>query len=225
MNEKLDCVVSLTTWKGRIDDPHVPRVIFRLLRQKTHYNYKVVLVLSEEEFGKEHNIPKEIEMLQGDPKFEILWTYENTYALKKLDPTMAKYPDVPVITTDDDLLLREDSVEMMMLAHKAYSDAILGTICGYFNGILRVGGVRLYPPQSLADLPLEYFRDYFHCLQDDEWNGIRAKVKGTRMLKIADRLILNMRFCDVNPFHNKYNKFSFRTAFDKFKLEHKEYNL
>lgn len=83
MTKQLDIIVSLTTWKRRISGGTLPRVLFRLLEQQdTSINYKVVLVLSEEEFGKDYKLPETISIWLNNPKFEILWTYENTRALK-----------------------------------------------------------------------------------------------------------------------------------------------
>ena len=121
----MDCIVSLTTWKGRINEPTLPRMIFKLLTQQTEYNYKVVLVLSEEEFGKDYILPEELSLLQKHPNFEILWTYKNTKALKKLDPTMEKYPDLPIITLDDDDLCTTYTVQTMMDFHKKNPNKLL----------------------------------------------------------------------------------------------------
>ena len=123
----LDCIVSLTTWKGRINDPAITKILFRLLeQQKTKYNYKVVLVLSEEEFGKNYKLPEHIQLLLNHPKFEIIWTYENTKALKKLDPTMEKYPELPIITMDDDEMVTPDCIQKIMDEHFENPNDILG---------------------------------------------------------------------------------------------------
>lgn len=223
-----DCIVSLTTWKGRIEDPKLPKVIFRILKQQeTEYKYKVVLVLSREEFGNDYKLPETIELMSEDPNFEILWTDKNTKALKKLDPTMTKYPNLPIITTDDDILLKKNAVDMMMQAHEMYPNAILGTNCGAcFPPVIRVGNLRLFPPHSLADIPNKYFEEYFNNLHDDEWNGIRAMVKGTKQLKVADRLIENMSYYGQDcSFRHEYNKFNIRNAISKFLSEHPEYKL
>lgn len=224
---KYDAIVSLTTWKGRINDPRLPKVIFRLLQQETKFKYKVVLVLSREEFGDNYEVPERIALMTEDERFEILWTDKNTKALKKLDPTMEKYPDTPIITTDDDILLKKHAVDMMIQAHIMHPEAILGTVCGaFYPPICRVGNLRLFPPHSLADIPTEYFSTYFQNLHDDEWNGIRAMVKGTKHLKVADKLIENISYYGQdNSFRKEYNKFRFKPAYDKFKKEHPEYNL
>ena len=222
----MDCIVSLTTWKGRINETTLPKIIFRLLTQKTKYDYKVVLVLSEEEFGKEYKLPEELSLLQNHPKFEVLWTYKNTKALKKLDPSMKKYSDLPIITLDDDDLCTKNAIETIMNFHKSNPNKIIGTICGRYNNIIRVAGLRLFPPNSLEDIPTEYFETYFKSLHDDEWNGIRAQLKGTESIKLKDRVIENSSFCNQKcAFRKEYNKFNFRSAYLKFKKEHPEYKL
>lgn len=223
--KEYDVIVSLTTWKGRINDSHVYKVIFRLLKQQiTQFKYKVVLVLSREEFGDDFVLPDVLQLMQQEPNFEILWTDKNTKALKKLDPTMAKYPELPIITLDDDDLVTKHAVETMMRSHKNYPDAILGTICGTWHPeLVRVAGVRLFPPHSLADLPYEDFVKYFEGLHDDEWNAIRANAKGTRSLKVVDKLIENSLYGNQSvAFRKEYNKFNFTDAYGKYKNERLE---
>lgn len=218
----MDCIVSLTTWKGRIYEPTLTRVIYRLLSQKTKYDYKVVLVLSEEEFGKDFELPEVLKLMEQVEKFEILWTYKNTKALKKLDPTMKKYPNVPIITLDDDELVSENMVETMMNEHLKTPNYILGTVCGRYNGIMRVGFIRLFPPNSLVDIPDEYFDKYFKCLHDDEWNGIRAKAKGTKMRKVNANLLDKMAKLPLQ-FRTQYSHFNFFNAYKQFLKDHKEF--
>ena len=48
--KQYDLVLSLTTWRKRINTTGLKYVLMTMLRQKTTANYKVVLVLSEDEF-------------------------------------------------------------------------------------------------------------------------------------------------------------------------------
>lgn len=224
-----DVIVSLTTWKGRINNPKFPKVLFRLLKQQdTSFKYKVVLTLSREEFGEHYMLPETIELFTLDPNFEILWTDKNTKALKKLDPAMAKYPDAPIITLDDDDFIARWAIDAMMQAHKEHPKAILGTMCGAaFPPVIRVAGLRLFPPNSLANLPDEYFASYFDNLLDDEWNGIRAMVKGTESLKVVAKGIIENTayFGRECALFKTYRMFKFIPAYNKFKKEHPEFNL
>lgn len=221
----LDCVVSLTTWKGRINDIAIAKIIFRLLEeQTTDYNYKVVLVLSKEEFGEDYVLPEHIELLLYHPKFELLWTYDNTKALKKLDPTMEKYPDIPIITMDDDELVSTDCIQKIMDEHYEFPNDILGGEVGVCHGIYRPWLIRLFPPHSLKAIPTEYFKTYFNCMQDDEWNGLRAKLNNTKIRKLKSNVVINI-FCadQTHAFNKEYNNFDFEHALNKFKTEHSEY--
>lgn len=227
MAEPLDIVVSLTTWSGRINCPELPRVLARWLTQKTPFRYKVVLVLSTDEFGKGYRLPETIEvMTRNSPKFEVLWTKENTRALKKLDPTMKKYPDIPVITTDDDVVVSPFTVDYLTRLHRAYPKTILGHWLQSTAGVKLVAGLRLFPPHSLADWPTEWFSKYFKMLHDDEWNGLRAMAKGTPLARIPKNVIENIDYGDEKiAFRNEYSRFRYGAALKEFMREHPELGL
>lgn len=178
-----DCIVSLTTWKKRIGSPELPKVLYRLLRQKTKYNYKVVLVLAEDEFPqKEAVVPKVLlAMAKKEPRFEIVWQKSNTRALKKLTGAQMAYPNLPIITTDDDILVKDSFVEEFMNCHvKHPKDIITAHIWKHETGVEVTGWARLYPPRSLALLPDTLFMKFFKGLEDDIWNGLRAYLVGTK---------------------------------------------
>lgn len=146
-----DCIVSLTTWKKRIGSAVLPKVLYRLFTQKTRYNYKVVLVLAEEEFPlKEKEVPTVLlAMAKAEPKFEIVWTKCNTRALKKLTGAQQAYPDLPVITTDDDIVVKDSFVEEFMNCHTQHpKDIISAYLWKHSTGIEVTGWARLYPPRS-----------------------------------------------------------------------------
>ena len=53
-----DIILSFTSWKGRIYDTSFLFVLLSMLKQKTSFKYKVVLVLSTDEFrNKEKDLP------------------------------------------------------------------------------------------------------------------------------------------------------------------------
>lgn len=91
-------IISLTTWKARIDT--VYNTLYSLLR--SCQNFHIVLVLSTEEFpNMEDELPDSLVGLF--PYIEILWVKENVKSLKKVLYTMTKYKEVPIISADDDL--------------------------------------------------------------------------------------------------------------------------
>ena len=227
MSEPLDAVVSLTTWQGRIDGMELPRVLARWLSQRTAFRYKVVLVLSEAEFGPNYKLPDTISTIRNNsPRFEILWTKKNTRALKKLNPTMSRYPDIPIITTDDDIVVSPYTVDALVKLHKSQPSKILGHWLLSTAGVNLVAGIRLFPPHSLAEWPDEWFGEYFNNLHDDEWNGLRAMAKGTGLFKIPVNVIENMDYGDERiAFHNEYSRFNYAKALSRFMQEHPELGL
>jgi len=224
MND-LDVIVSLTTWKGRINDKSVRQVLYRLVaQQQTHYRYKVVLVLSKEEFGDNFIVPEDLDLFTSTGRFEILWTQDNTRALKKLTPTMEKYPDLPIITLDDDELVTEDCIERVMREHEQNPNVILGGSVRTIFGITIVCMIRLFPPHSLAYIPTHYFKEYFNYMQDDEWNGICARLKGTKMQQLRSNVVINYNFgSQAMAFNYVYRNFDYQTALNNFYKDHPEY--
>ena len=204
-----DCVVSLTTWRKRIGSPVVPENIYRLLRQKTGYNYRVVLVLSYDEFPKrEKEVPKEIlAMVKKEPRFNILWCKENTRALKKLSAPMRAFPDLPIITTDDDLAVTETFVDEFMSAHKdTPKDIIAADVWKHPCGFDITGWGRIYPPKSLALLPDSLFMKYFKGMEDDVWNGLRAYLVGTKHRRLGSWPFLEERKIGDTALSGRYLK-------------------
>lgn len=182
------CIVSLTSWRGRIYSEIVQLVLFSLLKQKTKYRYKVVLVLSTDEFPKkEAELPTNIvKMAEKLDNFEIRWCGVNRRALKKIY-SMDYYPDLPVITTDDDIIVKDDFVEQFMNAHTRYPKEIIYAHVWDFpaNPEIKISGwARLFPPHSLYPLDENLFDTCFKGAEDDVWNGIRVWLAGTTVRKL-----------------------------------------
>ena len=210
-NEPYSVVVSLTSWRGRIYSEIVQLVLFSLLKQKTKYRYKVVLVLSTDEFPKkEAELPVNIvKMAEKIDRFSLLWTKRNTKALKKLDPTMSAYPDLPVITTDDDIIVKDDFVEQFMNAHTSYPKEIIYAHVWDFpaNHEIKISGwARLFPPHSLYPLDEKLFDTCFKGAEDDVWNGIRAWLAGTKVRKLGSWPFVHQVPIGNTAFFNVYSK-------------------
>ena len=189
-------IISFTSWKKRIFAPEFIIVLLSLLKQKTTAKYKVVLVLSSDEFPNlENELPKKlITINELCDNFEILWTKENTRAYKKYFPTRRKYHDENICIVDDDSLFHSNFVETFVKLIKENPNRI---ILGKNPGIKyndTIAGVRwggaCYPPDSLYDLDEIFGRKYFHE-HDDEFYYLLAILKGTHykgidIRKIAD---------------------------------------
>lgn len=188
----LDCIVSLTSWKGRINCPEVPKAIYSILRQKTKYKFKTVLVLSKLEFPNGvDDLPPTIKLFYENEMIEILWTNDNLKAYKKLYPTMQKYNNLPIMTTDDDIILWDTCIETFMNKHKENPSAILAE---HSHHVLSPDETvpymfRLFPPNSLYNLDLSYYTEVYNGCEDDVYISILAKLKGTRTITLNSGLV------------------------------------
>ena len=219
-NPPYECVVSLTSWRGRLYSEIVQLVLFSLLKQNTKYRYKVVLVLSSDEFPKkEAEVPKNILALaEKVGHFSLLWTKKNTKALKKLDPTMAEYPDLPVITTDDDIIVKPDFVQSFMDCHKAHpKDVIYAHVWDFWeNHDIKISGWgRLFPPHSLYPLDEQLFYSLFQGAEDDVWNGIRVWLAGTKVRKLGAWPFVDQIPIGNTAFYNTYSKIDAGDAYKR----------
>lgn len=183
-----DLIISLTTWKQRIYGIDFKRVMFNLLTHKTGVNYKVVLVLSSDEFS-DSDVPEWlVELNNLDDKLEILWTKENTKAYKKYFPTRRKYPDENIMTVDDDSVLKPNALNKLHELMERFPDRF---ICGSNHdqrAKRTVGqGVRfgfaIYRPTSM--FPFDeiegriYFKDH-----DDEFNLLLTTLNGSKYVAV-----------------------------------------
>lgn len=182
-----DCIVSLTSWKGRINHPDLPKVLFSIIYQKTKYNYHIVFVLSLEEFpNKEKDLPQLLLDIIDYSKIEIIWTQDNLKAYKKLYPVQKLYPNIPIMTTDDDIILNSDIVETYMNEYTKNPKNILTEIGHSLNKYCRSVGFtfrmfRLFPPHSLFELDSSYFVKYFNKNDDDAYMAVLAWLKHTNI--------------------------------------------
>lgn len=198
--KQYDIVLSLTTWRKRINTTGLKYVLMTMLRQKTTANYKVVLVLSEDEFA-DRKIPDwllELEDLADN--FEILWTKENTRAYKKYFPTRRKYPDEDICALDDDSPLHSNFVETMVNLLKKHPDRyILGTNPGCRNRTTILSpryACACYRPDSLyPDYDELWGRKYFKD-HDDEFYSLLAVLNASHYVPVAME-----RYIDIDKFN------------------------
>lgn len=183
----VEVLVALTTWKGRIFNENFPINLWSLLNQKTRYRYRVVLTLSEEEFGVGFRLPPGIAKLaQYFPNFEVLFTGRNTKALKNYNPVNRKYPNLPIIVVGDDTIYDEALVETVYGTylgsdrHTAFGAQLANSSPKY--GILSPYRIRIFPPNSMYDLDEYYFEKYFYG-HNDLFNGLRLRLNRTNVEK------------------------------------------
>lgn len=223
---KPDVIVSLTTWRGRIFHEDFPFNLYSLLSQETKYRYKVVLVLSEEEFGKDFQLPQMVEAYRrAVPNFEVLWTYRNTKALKNYNPTSIAYPNTPIIVIGDDTIYSNKLVDTVYNAYlkSDRKSCMAARVSGFPSGLKVPWRIRLFPPKCMKWIDEDYFVKYFHD-NNDLFYGVRLLLNNTKVIRMNwDGLwIPNSAFSQENRL-TEYHKYNDDEVFYKFISEHPEY--
>ena len=109
INLKEKVIVSITSWKKRINNAHKS---IEILINNTYKPDKIILNLAVEEFPKKNlELPKSILKLLKFNNFEIFWVYKNNNVFKKLIPTINRFKNDLIITTDDDIIYPFDLIE------------------------------------------------------------------------------------------------------------------
>ena len=170
--EKQQLIISLTSYPARINT--VNKTIETLLNQSLKAD-KIILWLAPEQFpNREADLPNQLLDLcnQG---LTIDW-YHDIRSYKKLIPTLQKYPNAIIITTDDDVMYHKDMIKNLYSSykkqpkhihcHRAHKITIKNKTINKYNSFTwfnkqpkeviasfqqlftGVGGV-LYPPKSL----------------------------------------------------------------------------
>lgn len=124
-------VISIASYPKR---DHLLPAVFEALRLQTVKPQKAILVLSKEDYSDTH-LPKHVQRLEKKG-IEILWTKKNPYAVKKLVPVVEKYPEMDVITFDDENLYGSKVIEKLILARNANAGLVIGH---YGKALHRIG--------------------------------------------------------------------------------------
>ena len=122
-------IISMTSYPKRIH--YVAKAFASILMTKIpKTEYHCVLTLSKLEFSNlDKDLPNELQLFIKNNLIELIWTENNTKSHKKLMPTLAKYPNDPILIIDDDLIRNEDWLKAFIDAHKNFPTDI---ICGAF---------------------------------------------------------------------------------------------
>ncbi len=116
-------VVSIASYPKRA--PLLPAV-FEALNRQTVKPAKWILVLSVEDYPG-FQLPAYLKKLERRG-LEILWVEDNPYAVKKLIPTMKKYPEMDVITFDDELIYGPKVIEKLVQIVQQYPNTVVGHV-------------------------------------------------------------------------------------------------
>lgn len=115
-------VVSIASYPKR--DPLLPAV-FQALTRQTVVPRRWILVLSLEDYP--NGLPNHLMKLEKRD-VEILWVIDNPYAVKKLIPVIEKYPNLAVVTLDDDIIYHNSLLNGLVKHAFQKPQAIVGYI-------------------------------------------------------------------------------------------------
>ena len=218
-------IVSLTSFPARIKYAWIP--IETMFLQDTLF-WKVVLVLSEEEFP-DKLLPYRIRQ-QEKRGLEILWTKSNIGSYKKLLPTRTSYPDATIVTIDDDVYYSPWMLRQLISAARNRPGTIIGfrgwaitlnnkllpyiewpeanPITPTDNVFLTGAGGILYPPHLVSDnLLLNYELAKKLCpTADDIWFWAIARKAGIPLFCIGNHDIERVRRQRKSPALESINR-------------------
>lgn len=201
--------IALTSWKKRINT--VGLTIYNLM-SVCGPKYHIVLTLSEDEFRrKERELPRDLLIMNRAGLFEILWVKKNWRSFKKWLFCSMRYPNVPIITADDDCIYTYDyATELVSHLSSSSNKTCVTYWCDrfkrtkYYN---TAGYATCYSPG--------YFGDVTPYLKEE----ILEKYHEDDMLYVALRSVLNITGCiclnkayeevvvphhEIEPLHNLY---------------------
>lgn len=194
---KLDVIVSLTSWKARIN--YVSRTIFSII--KNCEPLKIVLCLAETEFpNKESELPEDLLVLINNELVEILWVKENTFCFKKILYTLDKYKEYPIVSADDDCIYHENYVKI--LYDKWLTEQT--TIWTYkrhrqHRHNFGHGPACIYPPYCFMQYGLKFLtQNIIKTYHDDVYYGVLA-----RKLHISIKQVMNNNSHIPYTFHDE----------------------
>lgn len=214
-NPEADFVVSIASYPER---SHLLPAVFEALNNQTTVPKKWILVLSIEEWP-EWKLPFYLEKLVKRG-VEIIWVQNNTYAVKKLVPTLLKYPNYGVITFDDELIYGKYMIEKLIDCSQINPKAIIGHVGKQLiqiNGELKMfyrtkvganiktpseqvyflgGAGTLYPANSLDSKisDMEAIHRIVPGRGSDIWFWAAAVAKGTEQICLGTKQDVNLYF-------------------------------
>lgn len=185
-------IISLTSWKKRID--MCSKTIFSLLTQCPGFH--IVLVLSVEEFPQmEDELPVDLIAFVENDLIEILWIQKNYKAFKKWIFTSQHYPNLPIITADDDCIYQFNYVKELYCAWSKNKTCIITYIAGnpYEKFPIR-GCATLYPPSSYKHF-IDKLSDKVIALElDDPFYSVVIEKLKLDFLQLNKDIRYNLKF-------------------------------
>ena len=184
--------ICLTSWVNRITTVGI--TLYNLLKVCPHYH--IVLTLSEDEFpNKLESLPNDLRYFATHNLIEILWCKKNWRSFKKILFAMHKYPDIPIISADDDCLYKFDyASELLHLLpqNEPMCSTYWCSRYGHYPVYNTAGFATCYSPNYFGNV-MNIFND-IHILPFNEDD----------MLYTAIRYVKNLKGCIC--FHKEFNE-------------------
>lgn len=119
--KKIPAIVSLTSIPSRL---RTLDITIRSMMQQIYQPEKIVLWLKEDLKTK---VPKRLQKLEGD-LFEIRYSPYG-FSHRKLIHSLEEFPDLPIITCDDDVIYHQDTIKQLYLSHLEQPEVVVGNRC------------------------------------------------------------------------------------------------
>lgn len=208
-----DIIVSLTSFPARIN--YVWLTIETLKRQSLTPK-KIILYLSKEQFPEQEKSLPENLLAEQDDLFEIQFVDGDLRSHKKYYYAFKGYPEMNVVTFDDDVFYESHTLEKLYEAHNKFKDCLIcGLACTIDSTrknpwprtkkrnipnikILQIGiaGV-LYPPHSYSSNVFDINAIKECCPKaDDIWLNYMCRVNGSKIVMIdgyADNISVDIK--------------------------------
>ena len=153
MGEREKIIVSLTSFPARINI--VVKTIKTLLTQTLKPD-AVILWLAPEQFPNgEKDLPQELLNLK-QYGLTIDW-YKDIRSYKKIIPTLKKYPNAVIITTDDDIYYAPDTLESLYKSYLEHRNEVHAHRCDWLKVVEE--DAQTPPPTPLPQGAGEYACD------------------------------------------------------------------
>ena len=191
---RVECVVSLTSFPPRIKNAYL--TVLSLLFQ-SRAPERIILTLSLQEFPRRvRSLPMTLRlvMMARPTMISVIWVETNDRSYKKLVPAVGLFPNLDLVTVDDDVLYPRDWLASLLEGSRRFPGMPVGTrgfripddFCGdtpdyaTWRRISKTesspwvfltgrGGI-LYPPGSLSTDVLNIGRALELCpCSDDLW--------------------------------------------------------
>ena len=171
-------IISLTSWKARIGT--VAKTLFSL--HKMCPGFHIVLVLSEDEFPKkEAELPENLMLFVDNDLVEILWVKQNYKSMKKVIFTMKRYPNIPIISADDDCLYTCNYAENLYNAWVKHKDTIFRYAARKGHERSPQGPCTIYPPEEICHLYERVMPDLDYGVTVGDDDAIKRAIAKNKM--------------------------------------------